>query len=65
MRWKPRFPRIRLPSAGGWRGLLEDLLLLVGVAMLARGLWLIYPPVMWIFVGLLLMWAGLTPGRGK
>lgn len=63
MKSKLRFPRIRLPSLP----LLGDIAFLVaGVCMFARGLWLVYPPAMWIVCGGLFIWWGLPPrGEGK
>lgn len=61
--WKPRVPRIRLPSIP--LPLVGDLILLVcGFVMLARALWMIYEPAMWGVCGMVLMWAGYPKGKG-
>ena len=65
--------KIRLPSA--MRNLtrmlkniklspefIKETCLVAGFLMLLRGLWLIWPPAMWIIGGVCLMWFGL-PGK--
>jgi hypothetical protein len=42
----------------------KETCLLVGFFMLLRGLWLIWPPIMWIIGGILLMWFGLPGKKG-
>jgi hypothetical protein len=60
-----RLPRIRLPRKS-IKMIFEDTCLLAGFIMLARGLWLISPAIMWIVCGLLLMWCGRpVTGGGK
>ncbi|ELK38811.1 hypothetical protein D478_27756 [Brevibacillus agri BAB-2500] len=49
-------PKITLETA-------REACLLVGFFSLARGLWLIYPPAMWLVCGLLLLWVGFPPKR--
>lgn len=39
--------------------------LVVGFLMAARGLWLVYPPAMWLVCGAMLLWLGLPPRRGR
>lgn len=63
MKWK--LPRPRLPTLQVVNELLRLLLLLTGLAMVARGLWLIYPPAMFIICGICLFWAGLPPKGGR
>lgn len=61
--WKPKFPRIRLPSIP--LPLLGDVALLIGgFVMVARGLWQVYEPAMWIICGAILLWAGYPRGKG-
>ncbi len=48
-------PKIRLPSLKIPNGFFEELAILAGFLMVLRGLWLIYPPLMWIFGGIWLM----------
>lgn len=68
-----KLPRIRLPAAqikAKFRALkakitpenVKETCLLVGFFMVLRGLWLIYPPAMWILGGAGLIWFGL-PGK--
>lgn len=61
--WRPRFPRIRLPSAAEIEHTTGGLLLAGGFLMVARGLWLVYPPAMYIVGGAILIWWGL-PRKG-
>lgn len=42
---------------------LREACLVVGFFGLARGLWMIYSPVMWIVCGLILLYVGLPPRR--
>jgi hypothetical protein len=41
---------------------IKETCLVAGFLMLLRGLWLIWPPAMWIIGGVCLMWFGL-PGK--
>lgn len=47
--------KIRLPSLKIKAQTIQELALLAGFLMLMRGLWLIYPPAMWIVGGIYLM----------
>ncbi|WP_176716847.1 hypothetical protein [Paenibacillus polymyxa] len=42
---------------------IRELLLICGFFMAARGLWMIYPPAMFIICGAILVWIGL-PAKG-
>lgn len=50
---------MKLPSIDA----LREAVLVAGFLMLGRGLWLVYPPAMWLVCGSLLMWLGLPRGR--
>lgn len=39
--------------------------LVAGFLMLVRGVWLIYPPAVWIIGGLILIWLGIPPQMPK
>lgn len=54
-----KLPRIRLPSLKIQNDIIQELAMLAGFLMVMRGLWMIYPPVMWIVGGL---WLAL-PGK--
>lgn len=41
---------------------ISDILIIIGVIFLARGLYMIYPPSMFIIIGILAIWIGL-PGK--
>ncbi|WP_459998541.1 hypothetical protein [Paradesulfitobacterium aromaticivorans] len=58
-----KLPKIRLPSLKISSGILQELALLAGFLMLLHGLWMVYPPIMWIIGGLWLMLPG--PGKGR
>ncbi len=36
----------------------NDFLLLIGVAMLGKGIYMIYPPAMYIAIGVVALWLG-------
>lgn len=57
----PRFrlPRIRLPSRSVIVDSAREACLVAGFFMIARGLWLIYPPAMWLVCGAMLMYPAL------
>lgn len=38
---------------------IRDACLLAGFLMIARGLWLIYQPAMWIVCGAMVLWVGI------
>jgi len=42
----------------------KETCILVGFAMVLRGLWLIYPPAMWIIGGMALIWFGMPGKKG-
>lgn len=45
----------------GVRGFLQDVFALAGIAAVGYGLWQMWPPLMWVWIGLALMaGAGLT-----
>ncbi|MEN6325799.1 MAG: hypothetical protein ABFD18_06295 [Syntrophomonas sp.] len=54
---KPRLklPRIRHPSIKITNQNIQELALLAGFLMILKGLYMIYPPLMWILGGLYLM----------
>lgn len=54
-----KLPRIRLPSSKKLNEAIQELAILAGFFMLLKGLWGIYPPLMWIIGGAWLM----IPGR--
>jgi hypothetical protein len=58
---EPRLPRIRLPSRDKLVENVREACLAAGFFMLARGLWLVYPPAMWVVCGALLIYVGLPP----
>lgn len=60
-----KFPHIRLPSQQKIETTVRETCLVAGFLMFARGLWLIYPPVMWLVCGLALVWCGLPPRRER
>jgi len=43
---------------------IREICLVVGFFSLIAGLWLIYPPAMFIIGGFILMWIGLPPRKG-
>lgn len=53
MKFKP--PKIRLPSLKITSETIQELAILAGFLMLLKGLWMVYPPLMWIAGGLWLM----------
>lgn len=53
---KPKF-KIRLDH-------IQELILVCGFLLSARGLWMIYPPSMYIICGVVLVWIGLPAIRG-
>ena len=50
-----KLPKIRLPSLKIKHETVQELALLAGFLMLLKGLWDIYPPLMWILGGIWLM----------
>lgn len=44
---------------------IKETCLLAGFSMVLRGLWLIYPPAMWIIGGMALVWFGLPAPAGR
>jgi hypothetical protein len=57
---KLKLPKIRLPSPKFYNEAIQELAMLAGFLMLLKGLYDIYPPLMWIIGGL---WLMLPPGR--
>jgi hypothetical protein len=57
-----KLPKIRLPSLKIKHEAVQELALLAGFLMLLKGLWDIYPPLMWIIGGLWLMLPGKRGG---
>jgi hypothetical protein len=53
-----KFPRIRLPSVKIAATSIQELAMLAGFLMLLRGLWMWWPPLMWMLGGLWLMLPG-------
>lgn len=41
----------------------KDLLILGGLYMIGKGLYMIYPPAMWIGIGIVLFWFGFPTDR--
>jgi len=56
-----KFPKIRLPSFKISNETIQELAILAGFLMFLKGLWDIYPPLMWIIGGFWLM----IPGKGR
>jgi hypothetical protein len=50
-----KLPQPRRPTLKNLTNTIEELAILAGFLMLLRGLWLVYPPLMWIIGGLWLM----------
>ncbi|ADU30988.1 hypothetical protein [Evansella cellulosilytica] len=48
-----------------YKDIIQDALLIIGFLLLCYGLWLIYPPIMFIIGGILLLKAGLPPVERK
>lgn len=42
----------------------RDACLLAGFLMVARGLWLIYHPAMWVICGAMVLWVGIPERSG-
>jgi hypothetical protein len=59
---KLKLPKIRLPCPKITNEAIQELALLAGFLMLLKGLWDIYPPLMWIVGGLWLMLPGKRGG---
>jgi hypothetical protein len=57
-----KLPKIRLPSIKKLNGTIQELAILAGFLMLLKGLWDIYPPMMWIIGGIWLMVPGKRGG---
>lgn len=53
-------PKIRLPSIN--HEVVQELAVLAGFCMFLKGLWDVYPPLMWIIGGLWLMIPGKRGG---
>jgi hypothetical protein len=60
-----KLPMIRLPSSVNVEESFREACLVAGFFMFARGLWLMYPPGMWLGCGLALIWCGLPPRRER
>ncbi|MHB1126866.1 MAG: terminase TerL endonuclease subunit [Bacillota bacterium] len=59
MPMKPvRMPKIRLPSLKINNEVIQELAMLAGFLMVMKGLWMVYPPAMWIIGGLWLAFPG-------
>lgn len=43
---------------------IRETCLVAGLFMFGYGLWLVYPPAMFIICGILLMWMGMPPVKG-
>lgn len=54
-----KFPKIRLPSREKIEENVQETAIVGGFLMLAKGLYSIFPPVMWIICGVLLMLLGI------
>lgn len=48
------FQNIKIPDIS-----LKDILIIIGICMIGKGLFMIYPPAMWIGIGIFLAWLGL------
>ena len=57
-----KLPKIRLPSFKKAGETIQELAILAGFLMLLKGLWDIYPPLMWIIGGAWLMIPGKRGG---
>lgn len=57
---KLKLLKIRLPSLRNQNETIQELAMLAGFLMFLKGLYDIYPPLMWIVGGL---WLMLPPGR--
>lgn len=60
-----KLPKIRLPSLKLNDEAIRELALAAGFLMVLRGLWLIYPPAMWIIGGVYLMLPSRMPAQRR
>ena len=58
-----KLPNIRLPNREKTSDFISELAILAGFLMLGYGLYLIYPPAMFIICGACLMWFGFPRAR--
>lgn len=58
-------PKIRLPSITIIENLVSEAAMVGGFLMLLKGIYMIYPPLMWIIGGILLFLFGFPARRGK
>jgi uncharacterized membrane protein len=58
-----KMPNIRLPSREKTSDFISELAILAGFLMLGYGLYLIYPPAMFIICGACLIWFGFPKVR--
>lgn len=65
MKIELKLPKIRLPSRETTYDFISELALLVGFFMFGYGIWLIYPPVMFIICGIGLFLFGFPRGRAE
>ena len=60
-----KMPKVRLPSREKISDFISELAIVAGFLMLGYGIYLIYPPAMFIICGACLMWFGFPKGRAK
>ena len=61
---KLKLPRFRVLKPRITTKHVKEACLAAGLLFLARGLWLIYPPAMWLVCGVVLIWLAM-PERGE
>ena len=59
-----KLPKIRLPSQQKIDEIFRETCLVAGFVMFGRGLWLIWPPLMWLICGVLLMFSYFGFSKG-
>ncbi len=59
-----KLPKIRLPSQRKIDEIFRETCLVAGFVMFGRGLWLIWPPLMWLICGAMLMFLFFALSKG-
>lgn len=53
-----KLPKIRMPSIRSSVALFDAAVVLIGIALIGKGLYMIYPPLMYIVIGTILAFPG-------
>ncbi|MBO8169972.1 MAG: hypothetical protein H0Z35_12430 [Thermoanaerobacteraceae bacterium] len=56
---KFKLPKIRLPSRKTAQNIVQEAAFWAGLFMFGKGLYMIWPPLMWLIIGLGLIWVSL------